>query len=251
MKIAVALRTCDSVFSSWGSERFVDGSKATVILTCLNSILKSIKQSSHEIIFSIHDDNSSDYSLNKIEELCNSFNIKTQIFNTEKQRNFYSQYQWVKGIDCDYVYCVEDDYLHYSNALDTMVSTCDELKTFIPSEYAIYPFNNPHRYASPDMLYPSYILKRPDGYWRSSFHSTHTFFISKKSFTDYDGIMQYQADRWPALSATEDKTINNIWHKQEVKLITPLNSLAFHLADKTQEDTLSNWQQLWNDNLIN
>jgi hypothetical protein len=51
-------------------------------------------------------------------------------------------------------------------------------------------------------------------------------------------------------SKEEDKTINNIWKEQRVRLLSPLNSLSFHLADETQEDKLTNWQEVWKENLI-
>jgi hypothetical protein len=62
--------------------------------------------------------------------------------------------------------------------------------------------------------------------------------------------MKFQSYAWPSLEATEDKTINNIWKEQRVRLLSPLNSLSFHLADETQEDKLTNWQEIWKENLI-
>jgi hypothetical protein len=61
--------------------------------------------------------------------------------------------------------------------------------------------------------------------------------------------MKKQAYTWASNGAFEDTTINNIWRSEDVILFTPLESLAYHLADKTQEDTLYNWKQLWDDNL--
>lgn len=242
MKIAIALRTCSSVFNYWGgSDRVVDADKSTIVLTCLKSILKSIEQSKYEIVFSIHDDNSDQETIDAMKRLCEQFDV--EFYQTPKHGNFISQYEWVKKQDCDYVYCVEDDYLHYPTAIDDMVNMCERMRVFLPSEYAVYPFNNPHRYASFDMLYTSYILKGDKSYWRSSLHSTHTFFVSKKTFDEYDNIMKFQAYQWPSLECVEDKTINTIWHEQRVKLLCPINSLAIHLADKTQEE--DGWKDLW------
>ena len=124
------------------------------------------------------------------------------------------------------------------------------MNEFNPGDYAVFPFNCPHRYASFQELYPSYIVKGSTQYWRSCYHSTHTFFISKKAFTRYDDIMREQAYTWATNAAIEDTTINKVWKDQEVIMFTPLESLAYHLADKTQEDTIYNWRQLWSDNLV-
>ena len=108
MKIAVAIRTCGLVYSYWknSNNRIVDVDKETIVLTCLNSLLKSIKSSKHEIVFSIHDDSSSDKTLNVIGKLCEKYGIKGELINSGKLGNFKSQYEWVKKQECDYVYCV-------------------------------------------------------------------------------------------------------------------------------------------------
>lgn len=251
MRIAIALRTCGKVFNYWNNnERIVDADKATIILTCLNSLLKAISNSSHDIVFSIHDDSSSDELLNKMGELCTTHNVSGELINSGKMGNFISQYEWLKKQECDYVYCIEDDYLHISTAIDDMIDFVIDMNVFNPSDYAVFPFNCPHRYASFQELYPSYIVKGPTQYWRSCYHSTHTFFISKKAFTRYDYIMREQAYTWATNAAIEDTTINKVWKDCEVAMFTPLESLAYHLADKTQEDTIYNWKQLWSDNLV-
>jgi hypothetical protein len=182
-------------------------------------------------------------------ELCQRFDIRGELIESGKHNNFKTQYEWIKRQDCDYAYCVEDDYLHDPTSLAEMVSVCEHMKEFFPGEYAVFPFNSPHRYKSPDALYPSYIIRGATRYWRSSLHSSHTFFVSKGTFDEYDHIMRSQAYHWPDLSAVEDQTINKIWHDQKVRLLCPMDSLAWHLADTTQEDTLGNWKQHWAENL--
>jgi hypothetical protein len=253
MKIAIALRTCGKVFNYWTADntRMVDVDKETLILTCLNSLLKSISECNHDVAFSIHDDSSSEELLTKMGELCSKHNVPGDLINSGKLGNFKTQYEWLKKQDCDYVYCIEDDYLHRPNAITDMIEFVISLNEFNSGEYAIFPFNCPHRYSHFQQLYPSYIIKGPKQYWRSCVHSTHSFFISKKAFKKYDDIMKFQAYNWGTNADwIEDSTINKIWRDQEVMMFTPLQSLAYHLADKSQEDPFDNWQQLWSDNLV-
>jgi hypothetical protein len=252
VKIAIALRTCGKVFNYWNNNtRIVDVDKETIILTCLNSLLKSIKASKYTISLSIHDDSSSTETLAKINDLCQQYGISYDLIHSGVRKNFQTQYEWIKQQDCNYVYCVEDDYLHVESAIDDMVDMCEFMKQLLPSEYAVYPFNNPHRYTSFDMLYAVYVLKGPKGYWRSSFHSTHTFFITKQAFDQYDEIMHFQAYAWATdADWLEDSTINKIWNEQQVKLMSPINSLAYHMADSTQEEPFADWRKLWNENLV-
>lgn len=252
MKIAIALRTCDSVLNYWNTERIIDCSKPVLLLTCLNSLLKSIsydlRHSSDEIKFSIHDAMSSKDTRDKILKLANEYKIDIDWYDCELLGNFISQYLWCKEQDCDYLYCVEDDYLHTFSAIKDMRDGVEYFNDFFPGDYAVHPFNSPHRYTCYDMLYPSFILKGPNQYWRSSFHSTHTFFIPKKSFIDYDYIMRKQAMNFPYCN--EDNSINIVWKEQKTRLISPLQSLAFHISDKTQEDPFYDWKMLWKQNSI-
>jgi hypothetical protein len=250
MKLSIALRTCSGSFNYWNSDRIVNVDKETIILTCLNSLLKSLVNFQNSFSFSIHDDSSNQDVLDRMKNLCDEHKVDVEIINSGKFNNFKTQYEWCKNQECEYVYCVEDDYLHTINALTEMIDMCDYVKKIMPNDYAIYPFNSPHRYNSIDMLYPSYVLKGKTQYWRSSFHSSHTFLVSKKSFNEFDDIMRYQAYNWPSLNAVEDKTINLLWQKHNVRLLTPISHCAIHLADKTQEDTLYDWEKLWKDNLI-
>jgi hypothetical protein len=240
------------VYNYWKDidNRIIDADKQTISLTCLNSLLKSIAVSGHEVVFSIHDDTSPDNVIESMGMLCQQYDISGELINSGALGNFKSQYEWLKKQDCDYVYCVEDDYLHETSAINDIVNMIAYLKEFNPGDYAVFPFNCPHRYASFEMLYPSYVVKGPTQYWRSSFHSTHTFFMSKESFTRYDNIMQEQAYTWATNAAIEDTTINKVWQEQKTMLFTPLKSLAYHLSDPTQEDKLGNWQQLWDQNKI-
>lgn len=250
MRIAYPIRTCDSVYNFWNSTRIVGCDKAAIVTTCVNSLLKSIASFDHEPIISFHDDNSSHQTLDMIQELCHNYNLKYEIINTEPKHNFISQYEWLVNQEFDYAYCVEDDYLHRKNAIYDMVEMISSLKFVQPIDYAIYPFNNPHRYASFEALYPSYIVKGSNQYWRSLFHSTHTFFISKKCFVDNIDVMRNQAYNWHINGSFEDRTINNVWRKQDTMLFCPMDSLAYHIADCSQEDKLSDWHTLWDENNV-
>ena len=250
MKIAIALRTCTSVRTTFGNDRMIEDSKSTITLTCLNSLLRAIQFTDHEVVFSIHDDNSSEEAISMMQSMCDDRGVKVEFFRCDRLKNFVSQYEWCKKQDVDYIYCVEDDYLHQVEAIEDIVEMITHMKQWMPAMYAVYPFNNPHRYTSPDMLYPSYVIKGPNQYWRSVVHSPHTFFIPKLVFTANDEIMRNQAETWPTPECFEDNTINRIWREGDVRLLSPMNSLALHIEDKSSEEPFYDWKPLWNDNLI-
>ena len=246
MKIAIGLRTCGTVYDYWGIKRIVDADKPTIMFTCLNSLIKSIKASKHDIVLSIHDDNSTNEQRQQMEKMVSDLNCK--FYSTEAKGNFKSQYHWIKEQDCDYVYMVEDDYLHIESAIDDMIDMCEYMKVFWPGEYAIFPMNHPQRYHSPEAMNPSYVAKGPKGYWRSAFHTTSTFFMSKKAADDNDDILRQQAYMWEIDGAPEDRNINKLWQKQEVRLMYPIESLAWHLSDEWNRDPFGPWEKVWSEN---
>ena len=251
MKIAYAIRTCSSVYNYWNSSRMIDADKPTILLTCVNSLLKSIAGSGHDYVLSFHDDTSDPQVIDTLKKLCDNHGLAYQFYFNDRGGNFISQYEWCTKQDADYIYCVEDDYLHKPQAIKDMVAVIDYLKTLQPIEYAVHPFNCPHRYSSFESLYPSYIIAGPNQYWRSCFHSTHTFFVSVQTFRVYDSIMRDQAYNWFNTASVEDKTINQIWRDQQTMLFTPLSSLAFHIADRSHQDPYEPWYNLWQENLCN
>lgn len=249
MKIAIALRTCTSQYNIFNLKRIIEEPKSTITLTCLNSLLKTIKNTKHNVTFSIHDDNSGDEVVQKMQEMCKSYGVECELFRCESKGNFKSQYEWMKKQDAEALYAVEDDYLHKETALQDMVEMIDHMIKFDEALYGIYPFNCYHRYTNPTSLYPSYVISGPKQYWRSLLHSTHTFFIPHIVFHMFDEIMKRQAYTWPThQECNEDRTINNVW-KNGVRLLCPLDSLAYHLEDETQEDPIYDWRPLWNKNL--
>ena len=252
MKIAIALRTCGNVFNWWDvPDRMVDVSKQTLLLTCLNSLARAISNSKHEIIFSVHDDNSSPDFISCMDKVIKQYNIDYQLINTEKKQNCITQYQWLKQQQCDYVYHVEDDYLHTDDSIDQMVDFCEQMKIEHPFDknfYAVFPVNHPHRY-QPEGLYPSMIVKTNNRYWRTINHSSLTFFMDKVAHNRYDDYVRSQAYGWSE-RIPEDDTINLLWYSGNVRLLCPMESVAWHIADRTHEDTIGNWKQVWNDNLV-
>lgn len=250
MKLAIGLRTCGSVYNYWNQPRIVDASKPTILLTCLRSLLRSVQHSQHEVIFSIHDDGSDDQLLGQMDQLFREHSIPYQKHDCERMGNFRSQYEWVKQQDCDYVYHVEDDYLHHVTAIRDMIDICEDMKLFHPGEYAAFPMNHPHRYVTFESLNLCYVVKGRNNYWRNVFHSTATFFMSKAATVSHDAILKYQAYTWEIDGANEDKTINLLWNSQKVRLLSPINSLAWHISDESNRDTVGDWERVWQDNLV-
>lgn len=247
MKIAIALRSCGSVLNFW-EPRFVTDNKSTIIMTCLNSLLKTLSNSKHEILLSIHDDTSSENLKEKMKNLIKQFEINYQWFDTGKRGNFKSQYEWSRKQNFDFIYLVEDDWLHTDFALNDMIDFMNDIKSFDFGEYAIFPMNCPIRYVSPKSLYPCYVVKGKKDYWRTIQHSTATCFLDKNTIITHDDILRQQAYAWEYDGAKEDDYINNLWKR--VRLFCPIKTLAWHISDEPNKDTINDWKSVWLKNYI-
>jgi len=251
MKIAVALRTCDNVQSHWGTKRYFDVEKRVLLMTCIGSLFQTIKcTKGHEIQLSIHDDNSAENTLKYIDSLAEIYGIKYELVHTERLGNFKSQYEWAKKQDTDFVYCVEDDYLHHPQMFNYFVDMYDYLHSLVNQpgiDYAFYPWNNPQRYQTFEYIYPVMVFKHNRRYWRSELQSTHTFFMSKFAFDRHDDTMKFQAYNWPKEEAWDFRTITMIWREQQTRLVVPLDSLAYHVCDQEIPEAKELWERNYYD----
>lgn len=248
MKIAIALRTCDGILNHWNVKRCVDANKSTLLLTCLNSLLSAIINTKHEVIFSIHDDTSSEKTLTEVNFLCKKYGVNYELIHSGKLGNFKSQYEWIKRRTYDFVYCVEDDFLHRETIFNDLIDMYQYLQEFVNhpgTDYGFFPWNPPHRYDFFPRMYPVMLFKYKNKYWRSDLQSTHTFFVTKNTFDSNDKYMRQQSYLWPAKEGLEPDTICKVWQEQVTRLVVPLESLAYHLSDSEMPEIDELWKKYY------
>lgn len=145
----------------------------------------------------------------------------------------------------DAIYFVEDDYLHYPNAIEAMLSGFETLRHLAHDmQVALTPYDCPDRYLRG--VYPTTIEFASGRYWRTTRHTTGTFLVTRQTFEEhlqrYIDYSRYGADP----SVNEDTTINLVY--RTVPCFSPIPSLAIHLQ---YEETIplllpdGGWQKLW------
>lgn len=250
--LTIVLRTCDhaEVHPERGA-RFIDCSKTLLIRKCLVSLLNAIKSAEHLATIELRwlDDNSTErtveYIGNAIDKHGVSYsyeNCKEPGFNGSAVRQFElcrEAKQWV--------YSVEDDYLHFPNALVQMITMAEKFQKVTGSLVAIRPDDDLFLY-SPNNNHsrkPSIILLGEDRHWRT-LHSTHnTLFTHVDVFKEYWSLFHSLARYFKKLNIDEDKTINLIW--ETVPLFSPIPSLAIHVSQNNPPpfvDYKSLWESL-------
>ena len=251
----VVLRTCDhtSVHPERG-DRFIVCDKTTLIKKCFNSLIKSIFLAQYDTRLWIVDDNSSPELLSYIGTKCDELSIKYEIIQCKETGFNYSalkQFEICRDKGRKWVYSVEDDYLHYPEAIKCMVEQAETFTQTFGSPIAIRPDDDVFTYSS-NTTYskkPCRVLLGKDRHWRT-LHNTHnTIFTHVDVIKDYWELFSALAKFFRKTTVCEDGTINTIWsdgvtRDGPIPLLSPLPTLAIHISQGNEPKHLE-YKKLW------
>lgn len=248
-KLTVILRTCGRVFAQHGT-RYVDKTKPEIINVCVSSLIDSINRvDNHQIELFVLDDASPEDCVADIVKIIGQCKFPVNFMPlSEGTGNAYSMskvYEIVENHCTDLWYHVEDDYLHFPIAIQDLIDSVDQLESNTGQMVAINPHDDIWRYSM--NIYKSFILLGPYRHYRTVEHSTYTCLASKDIYNAYRQHFQdvvkltEQRTDW-----VEDKSINLVWHKDDVMLFSPIPSLALHIMEESGRDPYINFDALWN-----
>jgi hypothetical protein len=262
--IHVVLRTCNR--TSLQSDRIVN--KSECILRCLNSIINNLEDIPQKTLHIVDDNSSIDFQ-NILKEIIQPHDYITIDFlpsrNQEglspKKKSRHSvqiAYEHIYKLpEDDLVYIVEDDYLHFSGAIQEMIDTWKYLSNISNKlEVGIFPqdFNqlyyhpsNPH---NPTYVQPCLIIAAPTRYYRTTWFTQESFMVQSKIFKKYKEHFDLLLTIGDEEHIWEGSTISNVWNKPEFKMFMPMGSLVIHMSNKTdipfympKEDVINLWEQ--------
>ena len=250
--LLVILRTCTSVnmINDTGSGRYIKCSKHELVNQCVSSLVDSINTvQGHQVDLVVLDDHSTPEALQDIKNIVSKCKFPAVVQSVDGGTgNGYTMglvYNLVENLAKDLWYHVEDDYLHYPEAIHDMIDTVDEFEGRTGQYVAINPHDDVWRYKYE--IYPSFLLHGPYRHYRTVKHTTYTCLASKALFEKYKNhfqdvvkLTEQKADY------VENKSINLVWNKDDVALFSPIPSLAFHIMDESGRDPYIDIDELWN-----
>lgn len=250
--LLVVLRTCTSVnmVNDTGAGRYIQVPKHQLVLTCVSSLVNSINQvQGHDIELLVLDDHSTDTAVSDIKNILSHCKFPATFIPVEdgtgNGHTIGKVYELVNDRCQDLWYHVEDDYLHYPEAIHDMIDTVDKFEPMLGKMVAVNPHDDVWRYNQ--QVYESYILHGPYRHYRTVKHTTYTCLASKALFekyrTHFDDVATLTKQRadW-----VENKTINLVWTKPDVLLFSPIPGLAFHIMHPSGKDPYIDIDELWN-----
>lgn len=243
MRLDIILRTHDQMSLH---NRWIDVTKKELVHRCFRALRTAIGEArrEHEVNLTIVDDHSSDDTLAL-------FSPHDDVHHLERTGNCESMLKAAELVfesDADLMYLVEDDYLHYPDALTEMVDTFLYFQkqgysggkpialclVDCPMEYSDHPTG---RNGSEGRIFRG--LKRP---WRTNLHTGFSAISTPELFRQFKDLWIEQAVDWPYKD--ENMTINKIWENHAI-LFTPIIPLAYHMQ---MEHPFHPFDELWEKN---
>lgn len=247
-KLTVILRTCGRIHALNGT-RYVNKSKHEIINVCVSSLVDSINQvHNHDIELFVIDDHSDTSCVDNIKQIISKCNAPSQLITlidndvTGASDTCKMVYKLVEEHATDLWLHIEDDYLHFPEAIQDMIDTIGQFEENTGKMIAINPHDDIWRYTR--QIYHSIILLGPSRHYRTVMHSTYTCLASRAIYDKYKHHFQDAAE-W-ILRRDENETINQVWNKDDVMLFSPIPSLSLHLMEESGKDPYINFDALWN-----
>ena len=270
----IILRTCASVnMLSQSKKRLFDADKSEYTLRTLNSIIKSINNSTEifnkiNLKITIIDHNSETKDIDQMKVLLGNQFFKSEIINL-KVENFKNEIQNLnqKGEkvtdnqisnmsnihqslliakNCeDLIYFVEDDYLHSINSIKEMILSYERLSSLLKQELILCPTDYPYLYNKAEN---SKIFLGNNFHWRQVEESLCTFLTSnlivKKYWEDLTSVCKFEHQPF-------EKPFHDVYKKEFC--LSPIPSLAIHCTNINSVYGLSpfiNYKKVWEENEI-
>ena len=248
--LLIVLRTCTKVNMVHGSQRYINVSKHELVNHCVSSLVNSINQvDGHEVKLVVLDDHSSPEAITDINTILSKCKFPTEFISIEDGTgNGWSMkrvYDMVESSVTDLWYHVEDDYLHFPEAIQDMIDSVDQFEANTGNMIAINPHDDVFRYTQ--QIYDSILLLGPHRHYRTVKHTTYTCLASRAIYDTYKNYFQdvvtltTQKAPW-----VEDNSINKVWNQPDVMLFSPIPTLAFHVSDPTCKDPYIDAMDVYN-----
>lgn len=236
-------------------ERYCKASKLELSSRCVFSLIDSLnyaqeKYPDYEIELQIFDDHSSSEFLELLERLISSSKIKINLTNLETHGIMPSILRCYEyGRDCgkDWVYFVQDDFLHQQNSIELMLYAINQFSCNLGSPASIFPFNRPAEYHIPENTAVSCnIVVSKDRYWRTTIHPAFTL-LTHLSIINQNWDLFYKMGTSEVSDIMELESINKIYYERGYFCFNPIPSLALHMQTEWDKDFFIDWKTWWNE----
>lgn len=230
-----------------GLKRATDVGKHELAIRSLRSLVHSLlrlyRRNEVLVRLTIVDDHSSENFLTEVKKILSLCPFESMVISIDTLGNAASMEHaltWAKEHGKDFLYFVEDDYLHEPTALEEMLESYRLFsKNLGRHTVALFPVDYSDFYL-PERMAPTRVVLGSRRHWRVSYTTTSTFFIPKKILEEQWALFLEN----PRNGMHEDGSLNVVWQEHAI-LFSPIPTLAYHLNEEASMPPFSNWRRLW------
>lgn len=234
--------------------RYVDAPKIEVCFRCILSLVHSLnyakfRNKNLEIELAILDDHSSDEFLGGLERILSLAYFPNKIIHLDSHGimpSIASCYDYAKENIKEYVYFVQDDFLHDEHAIHLMLKNYDKFFNFLGNDLCLSGWHDT-RFLLPDTIsrYTSKVVPGIEGYWRTIAGSQFTMLTSARLFNEnFELFERFGQEQYG--DDCENNTINWLHANDKYYSFCPINSLVIQIQWEVHKDPYIPWMEWWN-----
>jgi hypothetical protein len=235
--------------------RYCNAPKIEVSSRCIFSVIDALnyaqeQYSDYEIELQIFDDHSDQEFLNILTRLISISKFKVNLTHLETygiMPSILRCYEHGKNYGIDWVYFIQDDFLHQQNSIDLMIHAINQFSCNLGKPASIFPFNRPAEYHLPEnTAVKCNLVAGKDRYWRTNIHPAVTL-MTHNSIIKKNWDLFYRMGTSEISEDMEMKSINRIYYERGYYCFTPIPSLALHMQTEWDKDFFIDWKSWWNE----
>lgn len=258
MNLHVIFRSCTTNQVHTGN-RIVQP-KADLALACMRSLVTSLYQARENgkiesFTLDVVDDHSDEVFLSQLKEIMTTGGKMPDymkihnlaLTGNDMSMQFCYNYAYDTFPKEDYVYFVEDDYLHRAECI-TECADFIELarKNLGHDRIALHPFDDPDNY-KPNWIQPTYIVLGTARRWRTNHYTTWTCMVPVMALHTHWERFWGLAHYGQSPDIHEGVTINHVWRDpQGYNLFTPIPTLSWHMQFEENQSPFADWKPTYN-----
>jgi hypothetical protein len=192
------------------------------------------------------DDHSDETSINTLKETLSNASFETRLDHLETRGimpSILQCYELGHSEGKELVYFAQDDYLFTKTAIYEMIDIFMATSQKLPQWPCVYPYDDPWRYTSENIVPVQIILGR-HRHWRRNFQTASCFMthhdVITKQWDLFEAMGKHAVDM-----VMEDETINRLFSERGYILFTPIPSLALHFQYDSNKDPYIDWRSWW------
>ena len=227
--------------------------KNEVSRRCILSLVYSLNYAKYknrnlEIELRVLDDNSNSeflVILEKILLLANFPVMFRQLNGVGIMKSILNSYETGKEFGKEYIYFVQDDFLHHETAIDYMLRNYKVFAENVGKEITLTGNHDPRYNHSQNVHVGCKIVQGIDQHWRTTHASQFTTMMHKKLLLDnwdlFDKFGNVEYDD----GCCEDKSINHLYFYRGYVEFCPIRSLTLQIQWDLHKDPYIYWREWW------